>query len=58
MSDDQPSNATFPCKIESIQYNASLAITGVISDLSRENLPGNRNRTSTFQALNEALVFV
>ena len=58
MSDDQPSNATFTCKIESIQYNASLAVTGVIRGLSRENLPGNRNRTSTLQALNAALVFV
>ena len=58
MSDDQPSIATFPSKIESIQYNASLAITGVIRGLSRENLPGNRNRTSTLQALNAALVFV
>ena len=32
---DQPSNATFSCKIESIQYNAALAITG---GSSREKL--------------------
>ena len=33
-----PSNATFVSKIESVQYNAALAITGVIRGLSLEKL--------------------
>ena len=35
---DQPSNATFSSKIESIQYNAAIAIIGAIRDSSREKL--------------------
>ena len=35
---DQPSNATFSSKIESIQYTAALAIIGAISGSSREKL--------------------
>ena len=33
---DQPHNASFTDKIESIQYNASLAITGAIRGTSKE----------------------
>ena len=35
---DQPNNVTFTDKIESIQYNASLAITGAIRGTSKEKL--------------------
>ena len=35
---DQPSNASFSKKIESVQYNAALAITGTIKGSSREKL--------------------
>ena len=35
---DQPNNTTFTDKIESIQYNASLAITGAIRGTSKEKL--------------------
>lgn len=35
---DQPSNASLPYKIESIQYNAALAITGTIRGTSREKI--------------------
>ena len=35
---DQPSNASFAQKIESVQYNAALAITGAIKRSSREKL--------------------
>ena len=35
---DQPSNASFSKKIESVQYNATLAITGAIKGSSREKL--------------------
>ena len=35
---DQPSNALFAEKIESVQYNAALAITGAIKGSSREKL--------------------
>ena len=35
---DQPSNASFSKKIESVQYNAVLAITGSIKGSSREKL--------------------
>ena len=35
---DQPSNASFSKKIESVQYNAALAITGAIKDSSCEKL--------------------
>ena len=35
---DQPSNASFSKKIESVQYNAVLAITGAIKGSSREKL--------------------
>ena len=35
---DQISNVTFFSTIESVQYNAALAITGVIRGLSREKL--------------------
>ena len=35
---DQPSNATFSSKTESIQYNATIAITGAIRGSSREKL--------------------
>ena len=35
---DQPSNASFSKKIESVQYNAALAITGAIKGSSREKL--------------------
>ena len=35
---DQPSNASFKNKIESVQYNAALAITGAIKGSSREKL--------------------
>ena len=35
---DQPSNASFAKKIESVQYNAALAITGAIKGSSREKL--------------------
>ena len=33
---DQPSNATFSVTIESIQYNAAVAITGAIIGSTRE----------------------
>ena len=33
---DQPSNASFSNKIESVQYNAALAITGVIKGFFRD----------------------
>lgn len=35
---DQPSNGSFFCKIESVQYYVALAITGAIRRLSREKL--------------------
>ena len=35
---DQPSNKSFANKIESIQYNCALAITGAIKGTSREKL--------------------
>ena len=35
---DQPSNASFSKKIESVQYNGALAITGAIKGSSREKL--------------------
>ena len=35
---DQPTNASFSDKIESIQYNAALAITGAIRGTSKEKL--------------------
>ena len=35
---DQPYNASFVNKIESIQYNAALAITGAIRGTSKEKL--------------------
>ena len=35
---DQPSNSTFSNKIESIQYNCALAITGAIKGTSKEKL--------------------
>ena len=46
---DQPSNVNFSSKIESIQHNAALAITGEIrgSVISWATLPGNRTRVPT-----------
>ena len=35
---DQPSNDAFSNKLETVQYNAVLAITGAIKDTSREKL--------------------
>ena len=35
---DQASNDAFPNKLETVQYNATLAITGAIKDTSREKL--------------------
>ena len=35
---DQPSNVSFSKRIESVQYNAALAITGAIKGFSREKL--------------------
>ena len=35
---DQPSNASFSKKIESVQYNATLAVTGTIKGSSHEKL--------------------
>ena len=35
---DQPENESFSSKIESVQYNASLVITGAIGDTSQEKL--------------------
>ena len=35
---DQPSNASFSDKIESIQYNAALAVTGTIRGTSKDKL--------------------
>ena len=35
---DQKSNETFSNKIESVQYNAAIAITGPIRGSSRKNL--------------------
>ena len=35
---DQASNNSLPAKMESIQYNACLAITGAIRGMSRENI--------------------
>ena len=35
---DKPSNATFSNRIESVQYNAALAITGTIRGTSKEKL--------------------
>ena len=35
---DKPSNATFSNRIESVQYNAALAITGTISGTSQKKL--------------------
>ena len=37
----QSNNVSFSDKIESIQYNAVLAITGAIKDTSKETLSGN-----------------
>ena len=39
---DQPHNDTFCRSIESVQYNAALAITGTIKGSSREALPRTR----------------
>ena len=41
---DQPDNSSFMQKIESIQYNAALAITGAIKGSSREKLSRIRIR--------------
>ena len=38
---DQPQNKVFSNKIESVQYNAALAITGAIKDTSRKNTSRN-----------------
>ena len=35
---DQPSNASFSKKRESVRYNTALAITGAVKDSSREKL--------------------
>ena len=35
---DQPWNDAFSDKLETVQYNAALAITGAIKDISREKL--------------------
>ena len=35
---DQPNNSTLSNKIESVQYNAALVITGAIRGTSREKL--------------------
>ena len=35
---DQPNNSTLSEKIESLNYNAALAITGAIKDSSKEKL--------------------
>ena len=35
---DQPSNDAFSNKLETVQYNAALAITGAIKGTSREKL--------------------
>ena len=35
---DQPSNGAFPKKLQTVQYNAALAVTGAIKDPSREKL--------------------
>ena len=35
---DQPENESFINKIETVQYNASLAITGTVRGISQENL--------------------
>ena len=50
---DQPSNATFSGKNESVQCDAVLAITEAFRGLSRERLPGIRTGTSTSQVLEE-----
>ena len=48
----------FSSKIESVQHNAALAITGAIRGSFREKtLPGIRNRVSTSQALDETFMF-
>ena len=36
--DDQPRNENFTQKLESVQYNAALAITGCFRGISREKL--------------------
>ena len=38
ITNDQPHNESFTNKIESVQYNAALAITGAIKGTSRERL--------------------
>ena len=38
---DQPENESFSNKIESVQYNASIAITGAITGTSQENYTRN-----------------
>ena len=35
---DQPSNDTFSNKLETVQYNAALEVTGAIKGISREKL--------------------
>ena len=35
---DQPSNGAFPNKLQTVQYNAAIGITGAIKDPSREKL--------------------
>ena len=49
---DQAFNNSFHAKMESIQYNACLAITGAIRCTSREkNLPGIRPRVPPTSSL-------
>ena len=51
---DQPSNASFSKKIESVQYNAALAITGAIKGSSGEKLV--RTRISLSKKMGEKIV--
>ena len=56
---DQPSKPTFSSKINSVQYNAALAITGAIRSSFREKLyQGIRYRGSSSEALDETSMFV
>ena len=41
---DQPHNASFHQKLESLQYNACLAVTGTIHGSSREKYTKNYNQ--------------
>ena len=51
---DQPSNASFPSKIESVQNYAALAITGFFRRLILwKTLPGIKTRVSTSQILDQ-----